>query len=356
MQNVDEIIINKPKLLQNMGRVETTELKGIAILIVIYLHVSTRLFLIPNYTHGEIGVDIFVLLSGFGLTLSYLSKRNRPIDFIKARIIKLFPAYWIVLGLILLVNMYYMKSPISIKDYVVHFLGIQAFSSEHFYSISDPFWYVTLILTLYLLFLLSMKYIINSNIHAILIIGLIASVVANFLFIWSRNINGEVFFSSRILGFFIGICLAILIKEGVIKIKLSFSLCVLVVVQIYLMLNRGVPFNYPIAGLLFIIIYLKAGMEFNNIIINYVRKILYKIGEYSYEIYLTHFFIMLSLNTNILIKLNLTNMGRGYLVIEVFASFIVTLLISFIISFTVKGLSNMFKRKPKQTKDYSSSL
>lgn len=345
MSNTNELVIKNPKLFHNLGREETTEIKGVAILMIIFLHVSTRLFLVPNSSHGEFGVDIFVILSGFGLTLSYLSKRTSIMHFVKSRLSKIFPLYWLVLGIIMLTNIYYIKAPLNIKDYVFHFLGLHAFTSEYFYSISDPFWYISLILTLYILFIISMRFIISKNINALLIIGLASSISSVYLFHLTNNINGEIFFSSRILGFFIGIVLALMIKEGAINLKLNITLSSLVLIQVILIFNQGIPFNYPIAGLLIITVYLNIILKFNNQLIDYLRKVLHKIGEYSYEIYLTHYFLMMTLNTHILIKIGMPNLGKGYLVVEVLLVFLVTIVVSMFISKIVKYISTIFKTK-----------
>ncbi|KQB77858.1 hypothetical protein AK964_13115 [Clostridium butyricum] len=152
MSKDDEIILTS-KFFNNMDVNTTTELKGFAILIIIYLHVS-GLFQLPNYFHGEFGVDIFVILSGFGLTLSYLHKNTKPIEFLKKRLFRLLPSYWIVLIFIFFMNKYVMKISIDFKDYIIHFLGIHSLFEKSFYTISPQFWYMTLILTLYILFYL----------------------------------------------------------------------------------------------------------------------------------------------------------------------------------------------------------
>ncbi|KQB77857.1 hypothetical protein AK964_13110 [Clostridium butyricum] len=157
----------------------------------------------------------------------------------------------------------------------------------------------------------------------------------------SKSIQGEVHFATRIPGFFIGICIAILITEGFLKIKLSIGLCALIIVQIDLMFYRGIPsFNYPIAGFLLIIIYLKCVLLFNHFkVFAYLRWIFRKMGKYSYEIYLTHFFIMITFNQYILNYIGMANIGRRYLLILVILYFLITIVISKLINMLTKILS-----------------
>src|SRR3989344_1884092 len=61
----------------------TNQLKGLAILMVIFSHIgyfldSSDKFLYPLSVAGGVGVNIFLLLSGFGLTSSALNKSHSP--------------------------------------------------------------------------------------------------------------------------------------------------------------------------------------------------------------------------------------------------------------------------------------
>ncbi len=65
----------------------TEELKGIGILSVVFAHISYILvndshFLYPLSIAGGVGVDLFLLMSGFGLTVSMLKKNSLFQNFI----------------------------------------------------------------------------------------------------------------------------------------------------------------------------------------------------------------------------------------------------------------------------------
>jgi len=58
----------------------TEELKGVGILSVVFAHISYMLvsdnhFLYPLSIAGGVGVDLFLLMSGYGLTVSMLKKK-----------------------------------------------------------------------------------------------------------------------------------------------------------------------------------------------------------------------------------------------------------------------------------------
>ena len=70
------------------------ELKGLAILLVVLYHAGGVLVW-QNFLHGDLGVDIFIILSGIGLALS--SRAESPASFLRRRLVRILPAYWIAL-------------------------------------------------------------------------------------------------------------------------------------------------------------------------------------------------------------------------------------------------------------------
>ena len=81
-----------------------SELMGVAIIIVMLFHLDFNIdrfpFSLINYPIticGSIGVDIFLLVSGFGLYLS-LQQNNDFISYFKKRLIRILPAYYPVIS------------------------------------------------------------------------------------------------------------------------------------------------------------------------------------------------------------------------------------------------------------------
>ncbi len=89
-------------------------LRGIASLLVVYMHVtvntkeiSHQIFLGDFFKFGGAGVDIFFVLSGFIIT--YTSRKgignpHKLLPFLRRRFVRIFPAYWIIIGMFLLVQ------------------------------------------------------------------------------------------------------------------------------------------------------------------------------------------------------------------------------------------------------------
>jgi peptidoglycan/LPS O-acetylase OafA/YrhL len=134
----------------------TTELKGLAILMIILSHigyflVSDHRFLWPLSIAAGVGVNLFLFLSGFGLTASQLQKNLSIWQFYKRRLLKLFTPFWLVLVIFLILDFFLLKINYS-WDYIGRaFLGI--FTHADLYAdINSPLWYFTFILGYYLLF------------------------------------------------------------------------------------------------------------------------------------------------------------------------------------------------------------
>lgn len=74
---------------------ELDSLRGIAAISVVFAHLTLSLPLDQNYFRfGVAGVDLFFLISGFVIYMSF-EKINKPNEFIIARIGRLYPAYWV---------------------------------------------------------------------------------------------------------------------------------------------------------------------------------------------------------------------------------------------------------------------
>jgi len=134
----------------------TTELKGMAILMIVLSHigyflVSDHRFLWPLSIMAGVGVNLFLLLSGFGLAASSLQKDLTPWRFYKRRFLKLFTPFWLSLFVFLAADFFILG-----KSYSLIFIGkaiLGIFTSADLYNdINSPLWYFTLILLYYLLF------------------------------------------------------------------------------------------------------------------------------------------------------------------------------------------------------------
>ncbi len=134
----------------------STELKGFAILMVIFAHIGYILskqheFLFPISILAGVGVNLFLFLSGYGLTISQIKKNESILKFYKKRLPKLFVPFWIVLVVLLVLDYVTLDIVYTHQSILKAFLGIFT-QADALRDINSPMWYFTLILVYYLLF------------------------------------------------------------------------------------------------------------------------------------------------------------------------------------------------------------
>jgi peptidoglycan/LPS O-acetylase OafA/YrhL len=292
------------------------ELKGLAILLILFSHIGYFLvtdnrFLFPISAISGIGVDLFLFLSGLGLAASAFKKQLPIFGFYKKNLIKLFVPFWLALFSFLLLDFFILKIDYSSFFVSKAILGI--FTTADLYKdVNSPFWYFTLILFYYLLFpvLFSKKrpWLSAIAIYAVsyLILKLNPAVISGVFF----------FYNLHIMSFPLGIATAWLLYEvpaqqGTIANK--FYLWISNIPTWLAGLGRGkniIPilhyaliialisfvcyFSYFFTGnrtqTLSVIIMLAIVCLFSIKKVEF--KLLYLFGIYSYEIYLLHWPIL----------------------------------------------------------------
>jgi peptidoglycan/LPS O-acetylase OafA/YrhL len=134
----------------------TAELKGLAILMVIFAHVGYFLvddhrFLVPLSNYGGVGVDLFLILSGYGLVAAAV---RRPISisvFYLKRLTRVYIPVLITLALFLLLDFFVLHRTYPIKSIIENMLGF--FPQADIYgNINSPLWYITPLLFYYIVF------------------------------------------------------------------------------------------------------------------------------------------------------------------------------------------------------------
>jgi peptidoglycan/LPS O-acetylase OafA/YrhL len=135
----------------------TQELKGFAVLAIVISHigyflVSDHRFLFPLSIIAGVSVDMFLFLSGYGITTSvYIKKSTSILRFYHKRLLKLLVPFWIVLLLLFSASFFILKEGYSWQYIWQSFVGF--FPSADIYNdLDSPLWYFTLIFSYYLLF------------------------------------------------------------------------------------------------------------------------------------------------------------------------------------------------------------
>ena len=142
---------------------------------------------------GYQAVHLFFILSGFGLTLSALlvekkTDRIRWFGFIKKRFIRLYPSYWLILAIYLLLNLFQYSSFLGLlKTYV---------KGAIFLDVIPATWYIPILLQLYLLFPFLFYFLKKLSIKNFLLLSLLVKTVSSAIIITTSLLAFD-----KILGF-----------------------------------------------------------------------------------------------------------------------------------------------------------
>ena len=134
----------------------TQELKGLGILTVVFAHFAYMLvtnadFLFPLSIIAGVGVDLFLFMSGYGLTVGMLKKPLPVLEFYKRRVIKIFIPFWVAIILIFAANAIFLDVTYPASYMIRSLLGWFP-TAIGFDDVNSPFWYITWMMMFYALF------------------------------------------------------------------------------------------------------------------------------------------------------------------------------------------------------------
>ena len=272
-------------------------LMGIAILLVLLWHiicVHPIYSLNPLYLLNQIGflgVDIFVFLSGFGLTCGYLNRELNLKRYYYRRVLRIYVLYWFFLLICLIEN-----------DFAFPFvnIAINVFNLQYwFYQLRPPKgylnygWFLSFLIVLYAIYPIYLKLFVKTEQKFLLTLGSSALIITfHFCFLdtgWGIS-------SFRIPSFLMGIYVGFLhltkpdFNEMIIKREKSWhtiSALLLILLELIVILYRNLFWSY---NLYLITMCLTPFLIFS--LVNILRRTsmnwLSFIGAMSLEIYLVH--------------------------------------------------------------------
>jgi peptidoglycan/LPS O-acetylase OafA/YrhL len=135
-------------------RIRTVDgLRGLAALLVVLDHAIDDSWGLGSWTEQNHGITIFALLTGFLLSSQFLRSRldgrSLPpfVSFAKARVVRIFPAYWLVLGIATLTVGLHAMGPGDAWRVITL---TQTFGTDTPYEGLIPMWSLSLFLSFYL--------------------------------------------------------------------------------------------------------------------------------------------------------------------------------------------------------------
>jgi peptidoglycan/LPS O-acetylase OafA/YrhL len=283
--------------------------KGYAILGIMLFHYFSRSatgLMAEAIMFGGAGVHLFIIMSGFGLSLSSLASTLLP--FYKRRLTRILIPYYVFITLLFIINQFYVIYPDGTPyAYIGHIFWFKMFDDSIIGSFGGHMWFLSVIIQLYLVFPLLFH--IKKRIGNLFffITTLMVTVSYWFIVIMLNKEDSSVFISfflQYLWEFSGGMILADLFVKRGFKFwdQSPFALTLTSIVSIGLMGLLAVKGG-------------RIGRELNDIpaAIGYtsftalsyliITKYLYpslraflSLGKFSYELYLTHIFVAIVLS------------------------------------------------------------
>ncbi|MFN3667351.1 MAG: acyltransferase family protein, partial [Sediminibacterium sp.] len=279
-------------------------IRAIAVIMVIISHWIPKLNILP---WGEIGVDVFFVLSGFlitGILLENkrlqnegkLSRTSFVINFIVRRTLRIFPIYYLMIFIHFMVSEY---TGTGLKEnfiyYVTYTSNILFFKTGDMSGITSHFWSLAVEEQFYLLWPWMILFIRNENLINVMLIFIGIGVLFPLIVPGRSDILTPACFSA----FAIGAMLAY-IKTQEINLQILNSrilnfltLVSLIMLLIYPLLKVSISEYFPIRLLVSVISFrlISYCLYENNIsLLNSIlnNRVLIFIGKISYGIYIYH--------------------------------------------------------------------
>lgn len=263
---------------------ELDELKGLAIILVIIYHAGGVLSW-GNRIHGDLGVDIFVILSGMGLALGSSYPGFWP--FLRRRLLRIMPTYWVVLTVAVVANTHFLQLKFGGLNIFLHYLGIHGwFGDSYALTICDSFWFITLILSLYLFFTALQRWMPSPV--KLLLAGSIISVTVALVLFYTNQSGSFGHMALRLPGFFLGLVLGQLMRHGRLDLAVGPLLALALFIVVFVPYSQGIIFHSILPGLSFMGVYVYVLRPFAVRSIPAAPRTLAFLGDHSLEIFLIH--------------------------------------------------------------------
>jgi peptidoglycan/LPS O-acetylase OafA/YrhL len=257
------------------------ELKGLGLILVLIYHTSGALNHFDRF-HGEVGVDLFLLISGYAVTASV--RRRSLGDFFLRRFLRIFPAYWFAIALFVGLDWWCQGIAYSWHSILLHALGLHAFGPQiDFWDINMSFWFLALLVPMYGCVLPFRSY--RGSVATIVAWGLTLGGLASLLY--DRiGYHGHVeHLTVRIPSFFVGIAAASWGDAAPEQRRPNLFFGAALIFAFVLYFVRGYCFNYTLQGSLIILAYLGVRGLFARLGLTWLLAL---VGLFSYEIFLLH--------------------------------------------------------------------
>jgi exopolysaccharide production protein ExoZ len=292
-----------------MGKIrEIQHLRAVAASLVVFAHLSafripqSNSQLFPDMKFGNIGVDIFFVISGFVMTLITKNSfgKRKSMTFILERIVRIAPLYWLITILVIKdQNLEWAEALNNLNSSTANFFGSIFFfafpkSNNEMAPIVLVGWTLWYEMFFYFLFSLALRF--KSRYLGFTFLFALITVLS-FLSLFKENTQYFYIFYSNpiILEFLFGIIVCLLYEKGT---RLGFKFRVLMIFSgVMIVFLSGKLDQVEISGFTRVLAWgIPAFLFVSSYLLRLPTKdksrILSSIGNFSYSTYLIHIYVL----------------------------------------------------------------
>lgn len=296
--------------------------------------------------YGYLGVDLFFIISGFVIIMSI--ENSSTLHFIKSRIVRLYPAYWVCLLLTSLVTIIFVNNnAISIKQFLFNFTMLNGyFNIPH---IDGVYWSLLVEIKFYFLIAIMLSFtFLRKNFNALILLWLIITIInvlpaisSSKLFYYLNNYLILEYSSYFIAGYYFYVVYTrkINLKIGFIFLSICFFLSVINALERISRLNHYYSSNFNAITIISILTVFY--LAFSLLVVrklNFLNKRLFlTLGLITYPLYLIH------QNIGYFLLNQFSSLNKYLILISLI--FLMLFLSYFINQFFEKKIGNFLKEK-----------
>lgn len=313
----------------------TAQLKGIAILLVVFSHlILIKFFDIDGFAYtGGYGVAIFLILSGYGLAYSY--KRDSTLmNYFYKRVSKVLLPYSLVTIAWILIDIIIFNKVYSLKLILAAILGLDVTR-----SIDPSMWYVTFIILWYIAFYAIFKLPLR-NVVKIFVLFCLSYTFDNLVInrfpalFWQFDLHAYAFPVGVIISLYSSKIIKLININAKLILTLLFILFVILFALLYPITSHNL-YYYSSSNIALTLSIILLVITLN--LYNLKSKTLIMLGNISYELYLFEFVFLTKYPILGFFKSKLIAI-IVYLTVIVLLSIMLKRLISYLIKWNKEGL------------------